>query len=140
MNRYCSFDPNPKPPNKIKIILYFDEAHELFHKQMTDDRPYHHFDALCGSLNAFRGQPIFAIFLSTDSSLSVLASPRKDNRSARAPAGRLQAPFTETPFDCSPIFPLELDELNYEDTCQIKFLAQFGRPMYALTLLSLLSR
>lgn len=140
MNDYCPFNPNPNPPNKIKIILYFDEAHELSRIRTNGNQgnlPYDHYNALCGSLNVFRAQPIFAIFLSTD--LSALAPSRKDNRSTRARAGHLQAPITETPFDCSPDFPLKLESLDYDDICQIKFLAQFGRPLYVLTFLSLLS-
>jgi len=128
------------PANKIRIILYFDEAHELSQRRTEDNQGnciYDHYNALCGSLNVFREQPIFIIFLSTHSSSSALAPPCEDNRSARAPAGHLQAPITETPFDCSPVFPLKLDELSYSDVCKIDFLAQFGRPMYVLTLFEL---
>jgi len=134
MQPYCSF------AKKIKIVMYFDEAHELSRHRPTDSKgnvAYNYYDAFCNSLNLFLGLPIFTIFLSTHSSLTVLSPPREDHPSTRARVGHLQAPITETPFDCSPAFPLKLENINYDDICRIEFLSQFGRPMYTLTLFEL---
>ena len=52
-------------------------------------------------------------------------------RSARARSNihNLQAPITETPFDCSPDLPVRPHKLTLENTCDVVFMSQFGRPL-----------
>ena len=73
----------------------------------------------------------FVIYLSTSSNIRQLApsGPLAGSARARDNADALQAPVTEIPFDCSPIFPIIPGKLGLDDVCKIEFMAQFGRPM-----------
>jgi hypothetical protein len=75
--------------------------------------------------------PIFVIFLSTRFNISNLATPGPLARSGRARENIdvLQAPVTETPFDCYPNLLIKPGELGLEDVSQVEFMARFGRPM-----------
>jgi hypothetical protein len=42
---------------------------------------------------------------------------------------QLSAPITETPLDCSPVFPIMPGKLGLEDVSKVKCLAQFSCPM-----------
>ena len=116
----------------VKLILYFDEAHVLSAKTVphTPDRK-DMYDVLCSCFNSFLSSPIFAIFLSTNSNISQLAPQGPLARSARALVNEdaLQAPVTETSFDCSPTFPIKARTLGLKDVSEVEFMAQFGRPM-----------
>jgi hypothetical protein len=90
------------------------------------------YDVLCSCFNFFLSSPIFVIYLSTNSNISQLAPPGSLARSARARenADALQAPITETPPDCSPVFSIESHKLTLNDVYEAEFMAQFGRPMW----------
>lgn len=122
-------------------MIYFDEAHVLSGTQLVirkadplADRlfpvqttPY---AALLRALADLSGKRLFALFLSTASSVSSLAPTP-----ANVPSQRfdhtlgIQAPITETPFDCCPDFKFTAGSTMLSDVCDIEFLAKFGRPL-----------
>ncbi|TFK36232.1 hypothetical protein BDQ12DRAFT_254389 [Crucibulum laeve] len=121
------------PKGAVRLVLYFDEAHCL-----SDSRIYNntrnYYDALCSALNEFNQAPIFAIMISTNSSLSRF-SPQNAHHSARvvnAKEDTLQVPFSEMPFDClhdgKPVF---IPGMKIHDIEQVKFMVQFGRPLFS---------
>lgn len=114
-------------------MIYFDEAHTLTNYP-TDPKDLNGkdlYDCLLSCLVHFIDQSLFTIFLSTNSSLSNLAPPSRDAKSARArdASKNLQAPITETPFDCYPGFLVQPDTLSWRDVSTIQFMAKFGRPL-----------
>jgi hypothetical protein len=117
--------------NHVKLMLYFDEAHVLREKIPDDADKKSLYDVLCSCFNFFLPSPIFIIYLSTNSNISQLAPQSSLARSARARENpdALQAPITETPFDCSPELPIKPGKLKLEDLYQTEFMAQFGRPL-----------
>jgi hypothetical protein len=116
---------------RIKLIIYFDEAHPLTEVVPKNDDEKTLYDFLCSCLNQFLAFPIFCIFLSTNSSLAQFASPRALARSARIRGGKAvtHAPITETPFDCCGDLMVKPGELNIKGISTIPFMAQFGRPL-----------
>jgi hypothetical protein len=117
--------------NHVKLMLYFDEAHVLWEKQVPNASDGKNFyDVLCWCFNVFVSSPIFAIFLSTSSHISKLAPQGSLSPSARVYQNldALQTPITETPFDCSPKLPIK-PGLKLKDLYQTEFMAQFGRPL-----------
>jgi hypothetical protein len=118
--------------NDVQLMLYFDEAHGLLDRKIPNDPDEKDmYDVLCSCFNAFLSSPIFVIYLSTNFNISQLAPAGRAARSgrARANADALQAPITEVPFDCSPDFPIPSGERSLQDVCEVRFMAQFGRPM-----------
>jgi hypothetical protein len=118
--------------NHVKLMLYFDEAHILAGRRVPGDpEGKDMYDVLCSCFNFFLSSPIFVIYLSTSSNIGQLAPSGSLARSARACNGAdaLQAPVTEIPFDCSPMFPIIPGKLGLDDVCEVEFMAQFGRPM-----------
>jgi len=118
--------------NNVKLMLYFDEAHVLAERNVPHDRDGKDlYDVLCSCLNNFVPSPIFTIFVSTTSNITQPAPQPPLARSARARAepGAPQAPVTETPFDCSPRFPIKPRTIKLKDVSEVEFMAQFGRPM-----------
>lgn len=117
----------------MKIVCSFDEADVLaLQKVPKNDKEGNMFEALCSSLNVFRGLPIFFIFLSTNSNIALLAPPkhRSTSNAVRRHFESLVAPFTETAFDCSPNFPLSRTGYTLKRISTVQFMAQFGRPLY----------
>jgi hypothetical protein len=113
-------------------MLYFDEAHVLAERKVIRDPDGKNmYDVMCSCFNSFLSSPIFVVYLSTNSNISDLAPPGPLARSGRARenADALQAPVTETPFDCFPEFLIKPGELGLEDVCEVEFMARFGRPM-----------
>jgi hypothetical protein len=122
----------PMETNGVELMLYFDEAHVLSDRKIPNDPDGKDmYDVLCSCFNAFLPKPIFVIYLSTTSNIGQLPPARPAARSSRAQANAdaLQAPITEVPFDCSPAFPIKSGCLSLQDVCEVKFMAQFGRPM-----------
>lgn len=118
----------------VKIVIYFDEAHVLTNPEEGHDpeekTPY---DILCGCLSNFAGGEVFFLFLSTSSHLNMakLAPGRALSISARAAdTAIVQAPITETPFDCHPDLPLWPQAHRVGDLSSIEFMSRFGRPLY----------
>jgi hypothetical protein len=117
---------------EVKLMLYFDEAHVLAEKKVIKDPDGKNmYDVMCSCFNFFLSSPVFVIYLSTNSNISDLAptGPLAKSARARQNADALQAPVTETPFDCFPEFVVKSDALRLEDVCQVEFMARFGRPM-----------
>ncbi|KAH7906534.1 hypothetical protein BJ138DRAFT_621877 [Hygrophoropsis aurantiaca] len=117
----------------VKIMIYFDGAHELAKRRVADDPDRKNiYDVICSCLNSFLAQPIFAIFLSTNSSIYHQAPHGSLARSVRALSdkAKFQAPVSETPFDCHPALPVESGEHTLKDICKIEFMARFGRPLF----------
>jgi hypothetical protein len=116
---------------RVKLIIYFDEAHPLTKVVPKNDDEKTLYDFLCSCLNQFLAFPIFCIFLSTNSSLAQFASPRALARSARIRGGKAvtHAPITETPFDCCGDLMVKPGELTIKGISTIPFMAQFGRPL-----------
>jgi len=119
--------------NDVQLMLYFNEAHGLLDRKILDDPDGKDmYDVLCLCFNAFLSSPIFVIYLLTNSNISQLAPAGQAARSGRAwtNTDALQAPITEVPFDCSPDFPIPSGEPSLQDICEVRFMAQFGRPMW----------
>jgi hypothetical protein len=116
---------------RIKLIIYFDEAHPLTKVVPKSDDEKTLYDFLCSCLNQFLTFPMFCIFLSTNSSLAQFAAPRALAKSARIRGGKAvtHAPITETPFDCCGDLMVKPGELSIKDISTIPFMAQFGRPL-----------
>ncbi|KAH7890620.1 hypothetical protein F5I97DRAFT_1923094 [Phlebopus sp. FC_14] len=115
----------------VEVILYFDEAHELKHviKGNPDEKTL--YDALWSILGLFDYDAIFTLFLSTQSSLTLLAPAAEHARSSRQQKPHdVQPPITEMPFDCHPCFPLRPGQFKLEDLKELPFLARFGRPLF----------
>ncbi|KAI6097499.1 hypothetical protein F5141DRAFT_1053069 [Pisolithus sp. B1] len=99
----------------VRILLYFDEAHELGHAIPDDKQKKTLCDVACSTLSYFQTSSVFTSFLSTQSSMGHFTSSTEMTRSARQlNANDLQAPFTEMPFDCHPTFPLRPGDFNLE--------------------------
>ncbi|KAI6137216.1 hypothetical protein F5141DRAFT_1231205 [Pisolithus sp. B1] len=123
----CAF---PKSDD-VRVMLYFDEAHELGHAIPSDKQKRTMYDVVCSSLSSFRHCGIFALFLSTQFSLGLSAPSTEMSQLARQRrVDSLQAPFTEMPFDCHPTFPLRPETLRLKDLEDLAFLARFGRPLF----------
>ncbi|KAI6101678.1 hypothetical protein EDD17DRAFT_1786370 [Pisolithus thermaeus] len=123
----CDF-PNSED---VRILLYFDEAHELGHAIPDDKQKKTLRDVVCSTLSYFQTSSVFTLFLSTQSSMGHFTSSTEMTQSAWQPnAKHLQAPFTEMPFDCHPTFPLKPGDFNLAQLQDLEFLARFGRPLF----------
>ncbi|KAI6002348.1 hypothetical protein EDC04DRAFT_2583821 [Pisolithus marmoratus] len=123
----CAF-PNS---SDIRVLLYFDEAHELDRAIPNDEQKKKLYNIVCSCLNRFQQRSIFTLFLSTQPSLGFLVPSAEMARSARQQSmNMLQATFTEMPFDCHPSFPLRPGAFPLEQLGDMAFLARFGRPLY----------
>lgn len=112
-------------------MVYFDEAHVLTNPDEEQDRekktPY---DILCGCLSNFAGGAIFFVFLSTTCDLAKLAPNTALAKSARAAdMATVQAPITETPFDCHPDLHLGPKSHHLGVLSSVEFMSRFGRPL-----------
>ncbi|KAH7890628.1 hypothetical protein F5I97DRAFT_59418 [Phlebopus sp. FC_14] len=115
----------------VEVILYFDEAHELKHVIKGNPEGKTLYDALWSILGLFDDDAIFTLFLSTQSSLTLLAPAAEHARSSRQQKPHdVQPPITEMPFDCHPCFPLRPGQFKLEDLKELPFLARFGRPLF----------
>jgi len=116
---------------RIKLIIYFDEAHPLTKVAPKNDDEKTLYDWLCSCLNQFVASPMFCIFLSTNPSLAHFASPQALASSARICGGKAatHAPITETPFDCCEDLMVGQGQFSMKDISTIPFMAQFGRPL-----------
>lgn len=82
-------------------------------------------------LNALLSYPVFVIFLSTNSDLADLATPRNLAGSARIRDGRatIHPSITETPFDFYPDMLTRPAKMSFAETTTVEYMAQFGRPL-----------
>ncbi|KAH7890638.1 hypothetical protein F5I97DRAFT_1923134 [Phlebopus sp. FC_14] len=110
--------------NAVKVILYFDEAHALKPVVAENAKKKPLYNALWSSLGSFNDDAIFTLFLSTQSSLTLLAPAAERARSSREQNPYdVQPPITEMPLDCHPCFPLQLGQFTLEDLKELPFLA-----------------
>ncbi|OCH85448.1 hypothetical protein OBBRIDRAFT_891177 [Obba rivulosa] len=122
-----------KYADRVKIVCSMDEVDILARTEAASSKENKTlYDVLCSCSEIFSGQPIFFLFLSTHSQLSLLAPPKRlmTCASTRSHFATLVPPITETPFDCSPEFPLRLDGHTMETICRIESIARFGRPLF----------
>ncbi|OCH83618.1 hypothetical protein OBBRIDRAFT_808868, partial [Obba rivulosa] len=62
---------------RVKLVCSFDEADVLALQEVPRNAAEGNlYDALCSSLDVFRGLPIFFVFLSTNSQVALLAPPK----------------------------------------------------------------
>jgi hypothetical protein len=114
----------------LVLLLSFDEAHALNStpRGVLEDKLL--LDYLAQALNELRSEPLFAIFLSTQSSIEYFAPSVTAARSTRIrkELPDLHAPITETPFDSfeQAINPTRLMAHHPSD---IAFMSLFGRPL-----------
>lgn len=121
--------------------MYLDEVQTMM-VQVSDAPPTENetcFRAICNTLGTFADEDIFAVFLSTNSSMTELAPTAANLPSLRLnadlPASTLNAPITEMPFDL-----LESDQQplvwEYAQTLAelstLPFMTKFGRPLWVL--------
>ncbi|KAH9942801.1 hypothetical protein B0H21DRAFT_823927 [Amylocystis lapponica] len=115
----------------VKLVLYFDEAHTL--SIIRGARRKVLYEVLCSVLDILCSQcpAIFALFLSTNISLTRFAPMPIMAASGPAQPNWLRPlmSLTGAPFDCSHAFPIQWSELKYHDLCSLNFIAQFGRPL-----------
>ena len=117
----------------LDFLLYFDESHTL-RKPIRNDpfqRTVH--DVLESAVDKLLQHQLFIVYLSTSSSLAILAPGVRIANSLRIvekPAS-LRPPITETPFDCGPDLPLDPTKIDYtrDKISSIEFLSNFGRPL-----------
>ncbi|KAF8711920.1 hypothetical protein RHS03_01351, partial [Rhizoctonia solani] len=123
---------------KNACFFYFDEAHCLTaHPAILTEwrtrNPYHNLGSV---LSELVGQPIFFIFLSTNSHIQKFAPPVGLYPSLRVYKGTyLIPPFTELPFDIFANQTLqELSKSNQpwslENACTVGVMSSMGRPMW----------
>ncbi|PCH39715.1 hypothetical protein WOLCODRAFT_97721 [Wolfiporia cocos MD-104 SS10] len=131
----------------LDLVVYFDEAQTLAKSMLqtqeesaaqddTQNRPRSRYDALLSALNRIRHLTLFAVTLSTNSSLHELAASLAMHASMRlhqVEYNSLQAPYTELPFDCllNGKHLIEAGQCTLKDTCQVSFISRFGRPLWA---------
>jgi hypothetical protein len=120
-----------QPSYAIEIVMYFDEAHSLTALKPKNENEKTLYDVFCSVLNTFLRYPVFVIFLSTNSDLAELATPRSLAQSARIRDGRatIHAPITETPFDCYPDMLIRPVTMSFVETTTVEYMAKFGRPL-----------
>lgn len=136
----------------VRLVMYFDEAHGLAGSSSEDDKGTVNSRTRVGGVGNNTGFPtrtgldalraciqhlsrfdVFAIFLSTDSSLLTFAPTSKQHASYRgmSESAKLNAPFVELPFD------VLLDKRSLaveskhrlEEVCRSSFYVRFGRPL-----------
>ncbi|GBE82951.1 hypothetical protein SCP_0413380 [Sparassis crispa] len=111
--------------NDVKVVFYFDGADDTLFKARHLNSGIH-LHPFCTCLARISVSALLTVFLSTDADIAPLPPV-----SGPFIAGSFrQAPITETPFDCSPAFPLRAATLTLQDITSLHFLAQFGRPLF----------
>jgi hypothetical protein len=127
MDRFIAGN-GPFPESRVKVVLYFDEAHILSDLPAPRNKESKTlYDVLCSAFDHLRSSSLMVIFLSTNSHLEKLAPSGAMARSARARehSDSLQAPITETPFDCAPALSVVPKTLTMDATCDLEFMARF---------------
>ena len=128
VEKFCAFLTSN---TDVEILLYIDEAHELAISIPNSGKKL--FDIVWSTLYKFETASIFTVFLSTQSSLSLLAPFAEAAQSSQQQDIEvLWGPITETPFDCHKSFPLESGEYFLPDIQGLEFLMRFGRPLYVM--------
>ncbi|CAL1710532.1 unnamed protein product [Somion occarium] len=127
-------------PMDVKLLLYFDEAHELANKYLINNwgsrisnKSYYEIFLSCINPWLDTSVQVMTVFISTSPEIYL---PLKTDEVLYGPsrlARIIHPPITETPFDCSPHLPIsmeELGELTLEKASDVAFLVRFGRPLW----------
>ncbi|KAN0088160.1 hypothetical protein V8E55_005217 [Tylopilus felleus] len=125
LDEFCA-PPDKAGKSCVKIMLHFDEAHGLAKDIGRGKKLY---DAVWSILAEFQNDCVFTIFLSTESSIFLLA-PSREPAQSQYKTAMLWGPITETPFDCHPIFSLRPGRYSLENIAKLEFIAAFGRPLF----------
>ena len=127
--------PDEHRPATNCFLLYIDEAEILTHEPAAhSERTRSAFCSLDHVLSWINSDPLFTLFLSTNSKLRSLVPPNSSYPSARDWARvRVYPPYTELPFDIFSIGPSKLPE-SYEKmtldlACTLEVMTRFGRPL-----------
>lgn len=118
-------------PEPVQLLIYFDEAQSLAQYSQIWLRPmYYHLFLRCINVWASKCPDVMVVFLSTHTKLHDLAPSAEYVASDRYGENRhlLPAPIVETPFDCSPQFPLR-GGASLDEVTSLEYIAQFGRPL-----------
>lgn len=133
------------------IVLYFDEIHSLTRERELTVRPNTQGDApgstqagptssgdihptpyaaMHSAITGLDGRSCFTLFISTCTPAYAFDPSWGIPRSGvPVDHGAIQAPSTETPFDCHPSFPVMPSDYTLAETAEIGFLVRFGRPL-----------
>lgn len=118
----------------VQLLLYFDEAESLAQPVEAQAQPptgtYYHVLLRCINAWVKDCPDVLVVFLSTYTKLHDLAPSAEYVPSDRYKdhSKTLPAPIVETPFDCSPQFPLR-GQVTLGDVTSLEYIAQFGRPL-----------
>lgn len=130
-------------PNYVRLMLSVDEPHDFLSPltlvvknlsgKVTQD-PRTPYQVLCRAFGTLVAQDIFAVFISTTSTLSDYSPDDEAFWSYRGLTGEtnpadLQAPFVELPFDT---FASVTEGVTLESVASGAQMAQFGRPLYVV--------
>ena len=123
---------NPTACPRVLCILVFDEAQELTIASNYEDRNKYH--RLGSILKETVDDPVFTVFLSTNSNIRKLAPPSYLHPSLRqVPDRELSPPLTELPFD---VFAKDLNNELCEngrstlrEVSSLDVMVHFGRTM-----------
>jgi len=130
----------------LLIVLYFDETHSFTQGRKYTTRtnaPPNSLDsvqkespnsggdvhptpyaAMRSAIACLYQVSCFTLFIWTHMPPSTL-DPLEEPSGVRV----TQAPFTETPFDCHPTFPVTPSDYTLAETARVGFLVKFGRPL-----------
>ncbi|THV06407.1 hypothetical protein K435DRAFT_773348 [Dendrothele bispora CBS 962.96] len=118
--------------DELHLVLYIDEVDGLADKTVVDFSGVSRtaLQSLLSALSRLK-HPIFVIYLSTQPDTAKLAPSAQLFKSARAVklAPYLNAPITETPFDCVGK-PIRVRRLTLSLLSNPVFLSLFGRPLW----------
>jgi len=127
--------------NPVRLMVYFDESHELLRIHTNDADPnfpgrrseqHSAYQILCRAFSACVKEDLFVVYLSTNSNLSKYSPYQEIMWSYRTAEGdykpdELQAPIVELPFDT--FARVEEDTVTLEEVSQPGHMVQFGRPL-----------
>jgi hypothetical protein len=120
------------PESDVKLVLYFDESHNLTDDWAQDDKvPQSAYQVLCSAFNVLLKESVFIIYLSTNFNLSTFSPPRHKAWSLRSREATyaLQTPIVELPFDTWRAPIVRENQLTLELACEPEFMVRFGRPL-----------
>ena len=123
------------------LILAFDEAHQLTKVQGSANNPWSRFNQLRRNIRKLDHLPIFSLFISTVSEISDITPSPQQDLSMRIGNGALTLlpPFTELGFDqLLKKSPIKENTVTIEDAATVRFMCQFGRPLFVIPFCSLL--
>jgi hypothetical protein len=142
---WSSFEsPKGRQFTPVRLMLYFDESHDLLDKRTLDVDVQDHnapdtaseqrsaYQILCRTFSTCTNQDLFVVYLSTNSSLSQYSPYHEQIWSYRSPAGDIkpddmQPPIVELPFDA--FAKVKEGDVKLEQVSEPGHMVQFGRPL-----------